>query len=652
VLCADRAIHENETRPPGGVSMLEWNVTASPARGAAADGSLIAFSTADGSRLWSCGAALGYNSPPDVFVADGLVWVGAVSNLGQGAFTEGRNLRTGEVERRLDTDAAFTETHHHRCYRNKATDNYILLGRTGVEFISLTDEKPLRNNWIRGACQYGVMPSNGLLYLPPHSCACYIQSKLTGFHALGPASPSREVLAEVMEENRLERGPAYGAAGLMDGALDAALDWPTYRHDPQRSGHADVVIPAKLQRRWQVSVPGKLTAPVAANGMVCVASTDLHSVHALDGSNGTILWSFTAGGRIDSAPTLEGGLVLFGCADGWVYCLRQSDGALVWRYLAAPEERHIFSFGQLESVWPVTGSVLVRDGVVYCTAGRSSYLDGGMWLCRLDAATGRSLGRKRLYSRDPETGEQPEGRIFDTEQPGALPDVLKCDDENLYLRDMRMDWDGTELAPTVKHLYSPTGYLEDKWWHRTYWIFGTQTFGRAAGWSVVAGHVPSGRILATDGESIYGYGRENVSSHGLGLKDATMHLFKASREVKARNKPIKRNNNVALNARLVPSEVQYDWSREIPVVARAMALTKEAIVFAGPRFDQGKGDEEPEFKLGEPAALTVVDAGDGSTLQSYELDAQPVFDGLIVARGRVYLSSVAGTVECWGDSEL
>ena len=47
--------------------------------------------------------------------------------------------------------------------------------------------------------------------------------------------------------------------------------------------------------------------------------------------------------------------------------------------------------GQIESAWPVSGSVLVRDGSVYCAAGRSSYVDGGIYLERLDLKTGGPL---------------------------------------------------------------------------------------------------------------------------------------------------------------------------------------------------------------------------------------------------------------------
>ncbi len=39
-------------------------------------------------------------------------------------------------------------------------------------------------------------------------------------------------------------------------------------------------------------------------------------------------WSYTAGGQIDSPPTVYRGLVLFGSADGYVYALWASDGQL------------------------------------------------------------------------------------------------------------------------------------------------------------------------------------------------------------------------------------------------------------------------------------------------------------------------------------
>ena len=97
----------------------------------------------------------------------------------------------------------------------------------------------------------------------------------------------------------------------------------------------------------------------------------------MDAKAGNQLWSYTVGGRVDSPPTIYGALAIFGSADGWIYALRCEDGQLAWRFQAASQQRRIVSYGQLESAWPVHGSVLVQNGEVFAVAGRSSYLDGG-----------------------------------------------------------------------------------------------------------------------------------------------------------------------------------------------------------------------------------------------------------------------------------
>jgi hypothetical protein len=192
---------------------------------------------------------------------------------------------------------------HHRCYRGKATDNYLLMARTGTEFIDLEEQRWDINHWVRGACLYGVMPANGLLYAPQHPCACYLEAKMSGFSALGPAGQSwSDLLTESEppgEPARLLRGPAYGATGDAAGASSAAQgasteDWPTYRHDASRSGHARTSVPTKLDVAWEAEIGGRLSSPVIANGTVCVAAVDTHTVHAVDASTGEPRWQFAA----------------------------------------------------------------------------------------------------------------------------------------------------------------------------------------------------------------------------------------------------------------------------------------------------------------------------------------------------------------------
>ena len=54
------------------------------------------------------------------------------------------------------------------------------------------------------------------------------------------------------------------------------------------------------------------------------------------------------------------------------------------------------------------GSVLIQGDVAYVPAGRSSYLDGGIDLYRIDPTTGNVISNNPIYSPDPKTGKQPE----------------------------------------------------------------------------------------------------------------------------------------------------------------------------------------------------------------------------------------------------
>jgi outer membrane protein assembly factor BamB len=274
----------------------------------------------------------------DLLVTGGVVWSGDLVKASDPGITQGRDLLTGEVRKTRPRDQEFYANGmaHHRCYRNKATDRYLITGRAGAEFVDVNTGKAIANHWTRGACQYGVMPANGLLYVPPHACACFIQSKLNSFNALAPA---RKI---VEGGERLEREALTTHHSPLTNS-----DWPTYRGDAVRSGSTSTTVPSTLAQVWETELGGKLTAPVIAGGRLFVASTETHEVCALDAGSGKELWRFTAGGRVDSPPTVHEGRVLFGCADGWVYCLSANDGRLAWRFRAAPADVRIMAYASL-----------------------------------------------------------------------------------------------------------------------------------------------------------------------------------------------------------------------------------------------------------------------------------------------------------------
>ncbi len=488
---------------------------------------MTALSAETGKILWKAyHPPSGYRSPEDLLVVNNLVWTGeTTSGRVTGVFT-GRDPLTGEVKAEFSPDVK-TYWFHHRCYRGKATDNYLLMSRAGTEFIDIRNQHWIINHWVRGACLYGVMPANGLMYFPQHPCACYLEAKMSGFNALAPASSKPRISKSVINANatRLVKGPAYDSKFVTPINQN---DWPTYRHDAQRSGSTPTEIATSLQPAWQTDIGGKVTGPVVAEGKVFIAAVDSHIVYALNAPSGKQLWQYTAGGRVDSPPTIYQGKVYLGSADGWVYCLRASDGVLAWRFRAAPMDQRLMSFEQLESVWPVHGSVLIQNDILYCVAGRSMFLDDGLRLYRLNPQTGRLLSETILNDRVQASDKNLQDYISWLNMPPALPDILSSDGRFVYMRSQPYHLDGSRLplqkmpcgpdpdrgAPPATqhlefaHLFSPTGFLDDDGWHRTYWMYGSTFVSGWCGYFLAGRQAPAGKLLVFDDSNVYGFGRK------------------------------------------------------------------------------------------------------------------------------------------------
>jgi len=653
VLSADRASPEDVKKDPGKLHKTSWVD--------APMGELIALSATTGQRLWSTECLECFNAPVDVLVAGGLVWTGRLAVSGEPGITVGRDPKTGEIKSRRPPDQEFFNVGmpHHRCHRNRATDRYLVLGRAGVEFIDLASGQALPNHWTRATCQHGALPCNGLLYVPPHSCACYTQAKLNGFLAFAPKRDSVPDTpgSENDQVNRLERGPAYGKTGGPQSTGNEAVDWPTYRHDAARSGSTSQAVKPDLKQAWRTELEGKPTAPVIAEGKVFVATAEDHTLHALDATDGKRLWRYTAGGRVDSPPTIYKGSVLFGSADGYAYCLRVSDGQLVWRFRAAGEDRRIVSHGQLESVWPIHGNVLVDADVAYFAAGRSSYLDGGIYLYRLDPVSGRMLSETRVDSRDPATGAQAKDAVEMFDMRGARPDVLSSDGRFIYMRHTKFNRQGIQEAEGGPHLFCPTGFLDDSWWHRSYWILGSQFHTGYRDWFRPGREVPAGRILSFDESTVYGFARKPEYYYWTTPQE--YHLFASAREPKLVPSP-KKNPRVPEWGQ---KQIEYDWSAGIPLQVRAMVLADRMLLVAGvpdvldehQALDRANDPQIREKLDRQVAALEgqagavfwSVSAGDGKKIAEYALAGSPVWDSMAVAAGRVYLATTDGGVLCY-----
>ena len=422
-------------------------------------------------------------------------------------------------------------------------------------------------------------------------------------------------------------------------------------------------MPVGLKTAWRTTIGGTLTSLTCGAGKVLVSQVDANTVYALNADSGEVAWSRTVGGPVDSPPTVYRGLVLFGCRDGRVYCLRASDGELVWRFSAARRQRYVVAMERVESAWPVHGSVLVRDGLAWFVAGRSPYLDGGLRLYALEAVSGKVAVSKRLDSRGGQA------------TPPMRPDILSSSSGLVYMRWMGFDAKGGIAKRVKPHLFSATGFLDDTWWHRTYWQYGTWMRGGFGGWPQAARRNIAGRILVADDKSAFGFGRskydvgnpKDVHAGHIGVvKDGYQdegridhsrnpyRLFSAARTGPAKAPARRRRGGGA--------PVRYNWSVPAAMLVRAMVLVDPSTPSTG-SGQASSGQGRTLFVAGPPAGrqnrglseldrataglLWAVSAADGKKLAEVPLDSPPVFDGLIAAAGRLYMAALDGHVVCY-----
>ncbi len=652
-------------------------------------GQIVAIGADTGEILWSVKGKprSGHFSLEDLYVLGDRIWVQQRGNCG--AFiTYGVKDGAKDSEYRNPIESFYI---HQRCHPGRATRRYLLPAMMGIQVYDLEKDAWFNNHWVRGGCVYGIMPANGMVYAPPHACACYYQSKLNGFNALAP-EPQAAVAPPAAQ--RLVKGPAYGAAGK--DADVAASDWPVFRHDNARSGYARTDVPAEVGAAWKKEFGTKVTQPVVAGGKLFLSAVDTHTVYALDAATGKEAWHFVAGGRVNSPPTLHGGLALFGCADGCVYALRASDGKLAWRFRAAPNGRQVISYGRPESVWPVAGSVLVQDGRLYGVAGRSMCLDGGLRMVILNAETGELVSENVMDRRVPGTDKQVDDLMTGKHMPVTLPDILSSDGKHVFMKSQTFTPDGkrVRVAPQRPdtqydeeiHLFAPTSFLDDSWHQRIYWIYGRAAGEGWAEFQFPPKRVPCGRVMCIDEKNAYAYGRDPELMCNTSVSE--YRLFSAgkipTRKVgipRLEGKrwpptkyPTDKKDQLASNTvdwkqlSQQPQEklcaLDFNWIHEEPdVMAKAMVLANDRLFLAGPRdvVDEkamwGRSNEtEYQSKMEEQTAwlqgrhggvLQVFAKQDGKKLAEQKLDVLPAFDGLIAANGRLYMTTACGSLVCY-----
>jgi outer membrane protein assembly factor BamB len=593
-------------------------------------GNLIqAVSAADGSPRWNHTfiPGMAHMKQARAMFAGGLLWVLDDRKC------EALDPQTGKVQKSYPAGWG-------HCFPPVATVKYLFSGE--LNMTDMATGQVDANRITKGACgrDAGFVLANGLIYAAPKHCTCW--PMLRDYTALAPARPGGDPLPAAPEAKDfpLEKHLEVAAA---EPCRDT--DWPCYRHDALRSGSTTARVPAALRVLWQTKLGdwptgpisedwrvnsfarGPVTPPVAAGDLVYVARTDAHQVVALDAKTGRPRWTFTADGRIDTPPTIHRGLCLFGTRSGSVYGLRADDGRLAWRLRAAPLDERIVAYGQIESPWPVPGSVLVVDDVAFFAAGRQPLADGGVLVFAVEPATGKTVWVQRVDTV-PQTEfygasgfEFKEFDLMQQEGPAVAMSRwvfdrrtgrMTCDAKNGFAR----------LATGGSGVMAPRGL----------WSYGP----RYESEQVKERPFLEPLVVFRD-DTLFGCSQDRKSAYrrdfrlGDGEKfDPEWYAKWAILAEGRKGGDTWRSQRLARGAAW--SQQMASWIEPSTAVA-AMALTPDALFLAGAN-----------------GGLAAVSPKDGSLLGRADVPS-PVWDGLAAVPGRLFLTTQDGQVVCLAERE-
>jgi len=203
-----------------------------------------------------------------------------------------------------------------------------------------------------------------------------------------PGKHSLQVRATFAGGTAVERRVRFTVDARERPAPQPGQDWPTYQHDPARSGStADVAAPP-LAPAWHTSLGGvtQTASPVVAGGLVFLGVADddgrgKAGVYALDARTGEPRWHFPTAASVKQTVAVAGGLAYAACVDGAIYALDAATG----------EERWHYNLGDSPKQWAIPAP-LVLDGKVYVGLGGSFRV--------LDALTGQVLQQNRRVGVD------------------------------------------------------------------------------------------------------------------------------------------------------------------------------------------------------------------------------------------------------------
>ncbi|HUT35369.1 MAG TPA: PQQ-binding-like beta-propeller repeat protein [Planctomycetota bacterium] len=501
-----------------------------------------------------------------------------------------------------------------------------------------------------------------------------------------------------------------------------AEDWPTYRHDAGRSAVTRERLRFPLSACWtyqplqaprpawgdpnprtvggfygaiegrRVHFDDVFHAVVEGDTLYFGSSAD-GKVYALDAATGKERWAFFTGGPVRLPPTVWRRRVYVGSDDGFVYCLAARDGALVWKYLAAPNDRKVLGSGRMVSLWPVRTGVLVDDGVAYFASG--VFPAEGVYVHAVGADDGKLLWCNGAGGAQPQSRFSPQGPMLASETMLFVPTgrvspaaVDRATGKLLQQPAFGHDVGGTFALLADDCVYTGTeqlvGYTQKPTHRRTAWFGGRQLVAARDGYYLATGR----EMIALDRDT---YPQASLKQQGIivqrdrlngpltvsrqrvrrleaSIQDDTEDLAALDRQIAELAKKVAADDKelAVLNEQRAGLAKKLEaGTKALPGTRQAAEKLAEQVVALREKVKAADAELAKCFRWRVPSGcaeivalaggalvaggkgkVVALDAASGETLWTGEVGGTA--KGLAIADGRLYVSTDTGAICCFG----
>lgn len=111
-------------------------------------------------------------------------------------------------------------------------------------------------------------------------------------------------------------------------------NWPNFKFNAERTAFntPQHINSRELDEKWYFQAGDIIRSSPSIDKNKVVFGCNDGKVYCIKASDGTLVWSYTTGAQVISSPAIEGDQVFIGSDDGNFYCFDLNNGSLVWSY--------------------------------------------------------------------------------------------------------------------------------------------------------------------------------------------------------------------------------------------------------------------------------------------------------------------------------